>query len=773
MEGGRGGYSYGKVHLNALDEVYIAVGCQGRELKDVAQNVSVSGGYNGGGIALSDGTSNIQGSGGGATHFAINQNLGVLQNYENNQNDVLIVAGGGGGSYASKAIYYYSYGGYGGGLQGGTADTYYLTSKRKNALIKKTVFYYNGLKIPGADQTSHTNDTYYYGTFGHGTDAVNSLTGKDGGAGGGWYGGNKLSKQFSDGGMAGSGGSGHINSSLLVEGNTIAGNVYIPTYDGSSYMIGNTGDGYARISIVNDTSFKGDLIDLSVLNYQISPRFVQAIEEYYVDVEETQITIVAESSNVNSTITGDGVIPVTWGQSVKSVTITNEDNLQKEYRINVNNIRPTAPIIEVDTDDYSKDNHIVSIQTSGTALSDVSYYEYYISSSNETPTDDVTINGTTNDEVEVTTDGINYVFYRTVSNNGNKSLWSNGVESKIDKQDPIASVTANDTYPNDVPTVTINVIVSDNESGVDYSVIYYKLSTDSIYQPLTGNSFIGFAGSTYNYYVIAYDKAGNNIMTDVEDITLKTLGQSPECGYSYSEYTSETTNNLTSCTEVPETEYCTKYTTCTLGNWSLSSTSRVDSCTAVAQTSTGTSYTTCTLDSSWTSNGTSNVNSCTASETTTSKVTCTTNSWSSSSSQTNSCSASGNSSSNTQYITCTENGWGTGKTDYVTSCTSSESNTQKVTCESGYYKHSCTNGILTWDKNPTYPSGAASSCTNTSGYKKKITYTRSYKYTKRTYTRASKYTQTNYYKKYTKNNYSRSYTQTDYTRTVTENSCWH
>ena len=773
IEGGRGGYSYGKIHLNAGDEIYVVVGCEGKELKDSPIDTTIAGGYNGGGLALSDGTTNYQGSGGGATHFAINQNLGVLENYDNDQNDVLVVAGGGGGSYSSLGIYYYSYGGYGGGILGGTADTYYLNSLRKNAVIKNSYIYYNGFKIPGADQTSHVNGAYYYGTFGHGTDAVKNLTGKDGGAGGGWYGGNKLSYTSGVGGMAGSGGSGHVNTTLLTEGNTIAGNVNIPTHDGTSYMIGNTGDGYARISILNNASFEGDIINLAVQDYQISPRFVQAITDYYVEVEETNITIIAESSDVNSTITGDGLVPVAWGESVKPVTIVNHNNETKEYRINVNNIRPTPPIIQIDNSDYSNDKHIVSLQNEGTALSDVDYYEYYISNSNETPADNVTISGTTNDEVEVTTSGINYIFYRTVSKKGNKSIWSNVVESKIDVNPPNVNVTAVDTYPNDVPTVTINASLTDTESGPDYSVIYYKLSTDSIYQQLTSNSFIGLAGATYDYYVVAYDNAGNNITTSVENITLKTFGQSSECGYTYSEYTSETTNNLAECTAVAETLDGLSYTTCTLGDWTLISTSVVDSCTPIAQTSTNLNYTTCTLDSDWTESSSSNVNSCTASETTTSKVTCPTNKWSSSSSQTNSCSSSGNSNSNTQYITCTENGWGNPTSStYPTSCSSSETNTSKVTCESGYYQHNCGTSGTSYNKSST-TCGCGSSCTTKSGYWHKYTYSRSYKYTKKTYTRVSKYKQTNYYKKYTKEDYSRLYSQTIFTRTVSENVCWY
>ena len=251
VAGGKGGYSYGIVNLDAGDTVYVAVGCEGKELYHASTNSTLAGGYNGGGQALADDLTNTQGSGGGATHFAINQNLGELKNYSSNQSDVLLVAGGGGGSYSSTSVNYYSIGGFGGGMVAGDAIVYYDLSVRTKALINNGYIYYQGYHIPGADQSLYSsNNTFYYGTFGKGTDAIKNYTGCDGGAGGGWYGGNKMAKRYGVGGMAGSGGSGYVNTTSLTDGKTLAGNLQIPTYDGTSYMTGNAGDGYARISYV-------------------------------------------------------------------------------------------------------------------------------------------------------------------------------------------------------------------------------------------------------------------------------------------------------------------------------------------------------------------------------------------------------------------------------------------------------------------------------------------------------------------------------------------
>ena len=250
VEGGKGGYSVGNVFLKKGQIVYVVVGGKGKELNNSPHGAIAKGGYNGGGAALSENTRNNQGSGGGATHFAINNNLGELKNYNNNQDDVLLVAGGGGGSYNSIPIYYYSYGGAGGGENGDDAIVYFNTKYRSTALTISRFIYSQGLTIPGGGQYAVlSDDTYLYGSFGKGTDAIANITGFDAGAGGGWYGGSKLLKACGAGGMAGSGGSGHVNTNY-VDGQTISGtNTFIsPNFESET---GHSGDGYARITLIN------------------------------------------------------------------------------------------------------------------------------------------------------------------------------------------------------------------------------------------------------------------------------------------------------------------------------------------------------------------------------------------------------------------------------------------------------------------------------------------------------------------------------------------
>ena len=289
LEGGRGGYSTGYVYLTKGQTVYYAVGGKGDTLIDndvTTLNWNggiVNGGFNGGGTATGYVYNNntkviwYSGAGGGATHFAINNNLGVLNNYVHNQNDVLLVAGGGAGSASAYNISSEGWGscgsgGAGGGLEGQT---------NHDAIFQgyTTV----GTKAGGGNQNSGGKSTNYPGyTFAggdngsFGTSSIdNNSTSTKAGGGGGWYGGASGSR------TGGGGGSSYIGSENLINGQTIAGNTVdytttngtvvtpqnMPTHNGAivdngivginsndTEMIGNRGDGYARVTLIPTTS---------------------------------------------------------------------------------------------------------------------------------------------------------------------------------------------------------------------------------------------------------------------------------------------------------------------------------------------------------------------------------------------------------------------------------------------------------------------------------------------------------------------------------------
>ena len=236
-EGGAGGYSTGSNKLSSDTSLYVVVGGSG-DTNKVLDGI-VDGGYNGGGAAInSNGLARVFGSGGGATHIATKS--GLLSDLSSSRSDILIVAGGGGGggdwiSTGAKII-----GGAGGGLSGEDAYTYSYSSDSLNQKITRG---------GGATQTSGgqvLGDSAYFaqpGSFGQGG-TVSQYCGA--GGGGGYYGG--ASGGYYNGATSGGGGSGYIGG--VVYGETIAGNLEIPTYDGTGTMTGNAGDGYAKITLV-------------------------------------------------------------------------------------------------------------------------------------------------------------------------------------------------------------------------------------------------------------------------------------------------------------------------------------------------------------------------------------------------------------------------------------------------------------------------------------------------------------------------------------------
>ena len=234
VPGGYGGYSVGTIDLLANDQLYIVVG--GKGVNGSSASADYNGGYNGGGASYHWKNNNVfSASGGGATHIAKDNNRGELKNYLNNKNEVLIVAGGGGGSY------YYNYlstrisaqGGHGGGTNGGTGV------KRSDN---------NGTLGAGGTQSaggaaSGSLAAAPSGVFGAGGNSSATTNGGGSGGGGGWYGGAGSTA------AAAGGGSGYIGG--VSNGNTKLGNASMPTHDGASTMTGNTGDGYAKITLIS------------------------------------------------------------------------------------------------------------------------------------------------------------------------------------------------------------------------------------------------------------------------------------------------------------------------------------------------------------------------------------------------------------------------------------------------------------------------------------------------------------------------------------------
>ncbi len=240
-DGGKGGYSSGKIKLKKGQTINIYVGAAG-------VYGQTTGAYNGGG-----GSGPYGAGGGGATHIALTAR-GELKNYNAYRSDVLIVAGGGGGS--GSDWYNRSAGGSGGGASGGTAEQFNTrgvffadtkagggtqSSGGAAGVIHAIV---DGDNQNGGKKYNWTNEGES-GSFGQGGKGKNypyyknkSYINYGSGGGGGWYGGGST---VENGGAGG--GSGHIGG--VTEGQMSNGT--------------NSGNGWAKITYT-DTTLDGSSV---------------------------------------------------------------------------------------------------------------------------------------------------------------------------------------------------------------------------------------------------------------------------------------------------------------------------------------------------------------------------------------------------------------------------------------------------------------------------------------------------------------------------------
>lgn len=257
----QGAYTSGYINLNQGDIVYVYVGEQGNKNRTTI--------FNGGGLG---GTGSANGySGGGATDFRVGGT---------SLNDRIMVAaagGGGGGHSVYETAGENSYGGKLIGLSGG----YYSGHAYNNQNGK------GGTQIAGGaagNNISGATGTINAGVFGiGGYNASVSTSNGAGGGGAGYYGGGAGGGTQSGGHGNGAGGGSsfisgyagvnavtsassttptnntkHYSGKYFIGGIMKAGNELMPTHDGTSTMIGNSGNGYAKISYVGDTITRKD-----------------------------------------------------------------------------------------------------------------------------------------------------------------------------------------------------------------------------------------------------------------------------------------------------------------------------------------------------------------------------------------------------------------------------------------------------------------------------------------------------------------------------------
>ena len=189
--GGKGGYSSGILNIIDSGTLYIVCGSAGSTVANTSNT------YNGGG---GSGNTNYQaGSGGGATHIGLKE--GLLTTFSSDYTSKLLLVAGGGGGGGNCSI-----GGAGGGISGVQPKTSTQYESRTSGIA--------------GTQTSG----YLFGQ-GQGGNGQNYA----GGGGGGFYGGGQ-----GDNSTGGGGGSGYINTSLLTNCTTTAGDTSFPSPSGST-----------------------------------------------------------------------------------------------------------------------------------------------------------------------------------------------------------------------------------------------------------------------------------------------------------------------------------------------------------------------------------------------------------------------------------------------------------------------------------------------------------------------------------------------------------
>ena len=221
--GGKGGYSSGILNIIDSGTLYIVCGSAGSTVANTSNT------YNGGG---GSGNTNYQaGSGGGATHIGLKE--GLLTTFSSDYTSKLLLVAGGGGGGGNCSI-----GGAGGGISGVQPKTSTQYQSRTSGIA--------------GTQTSG----YLFGQ-GQGGNGQNYA----GGGGGGFYGGGQ-----GDNSTGGGGGSGYINTSLLTNCTTTAGDTSFPSPSGSTET-GHSGNGYVRITKLTDiiylTHANNDIMDFN------------------------------------------------------------------------------------------------------------------------------------------------------------------------------------------------------------------------------------------------------------------------------------------------------------------------------------------------------------------------------------------------------------------------------------------------------------------------------------------------------------------------------
>ena len=271
--GGKGAYTTGQIYLNEGTILYIHVG--GTVVTNSSSTCNITGGYNGG-ASISSSTQCIYGApGGGATDIRIVS--GSWDDFSSLKSRIMVAAGGGGANFRNYG-YGEGNGGEGGELTGINGyesmkpGSYFRADYSAGYMIGKggtqttggypIQYFLNGQITEVLDKTASfgglNNNEILSQTGGGGGYYNGGVSGHGGGGGGssfisGYSGCDAISENSTSTNIIHTGQPNHYSGYVFVNSRMIAGNKEMPAHDGVSTMIGNQGNGYAKITYVGET----------------------------------------------------------------------------------------------------------------------------------------------------------------------------------------------------------------------------------------------------------------------------------------------------------------------------------------------------------------------------------------------------------------------------------------------------------------------------------------------------------------------------------------
>ena len=175
--------------------------------------------------------------------------------------------------------------------------------------------------------------------------------------------------------------------------------------------------------------------------------YVEDIEQNTIPLKNNEENYVFEKAvcYVNGEMSENVQVKWDYEEWAPIVYGLNEYKTKCELFFVKNNV--TVPVIQIQTEEWSSTPVSVSLAEESSSISGISHYEYFLTQNEEEiPNRDTVATGTTENKIEISSNGETYVYYRAVALNGDVSGWSERVIARVDSQSPKLIMLDNGTY---------------------------------------------------------------------------------------------------------------------------------------------------------------------------------------------------------------------------------------------------------------------------------------------------------------------------------------